>query len=156
VFNGGDGNRESPTPQFFEYRPEYSQFGDHVHAEFMWLLSDSLSLGGETTYDFDSDEIARGSIGTELRHNPIFSTHVEYRFIEASDTQLLGVSWNYRLTPKYGVRLSPSWDFRADELRAVRMRLIRTFPDFALEFMVDYDQIADETTFGASLSRATF
>ena len=27
VLNSGDINKESPTPQYFEYRPEYSQFG---------------------------------------------------------------------------------------------------------------------------------
>src|SRR5205085_887000 len=35
---------ESPTPQFFDYRPEYSQFGNHVQAQATWLLSDNLSV----------------------------------------------------------------------------------------------------------------
>ena len=156
AFNSNDARRESPTPQFFEYRPEYSQFGDHVAATGTWLLSDSFSVVGETTYDLDDHVFARGSIGGELRHNPVFSTYAEYRFIDASDTKLLGVSWNYQLTPKYAVRLSPQWDLRENEFRRFRVRLTRGFPDFALEFEVDYDVIRNETIIGASLNRAEF
>jgi hypothetical protein len=156
ALNSNDAQRESPTPQFFEYRPEYSQFGDHIAASATWLISDSLSIVGETTYDLDESDFARGSIGGELRHNPAFSTYAEYRFIDASETELLGVAWNYQVSPKYAVRLSPQWDLREDEFRRFRVRLTRTFPDFALEFEVDYDVIRDETIIGASLNRAEF
>src|SRR5690606_1264889 len=37
VFDSEGEPDESPTPQFFEYRPEYSQFGDHVRAAAAWL-----------------------------------------------------------------------------------------------------------------------
>jgi hypothetical protein len=156
VLNTSDANRESPTPQFFEYRPEYSQFGDHVESSMIWSLSDSLSIVGQSTYDLDEREIARGSIGSELRHSPVLSTHIEYRVIEASDNRILGVGWNYQLTPKYHLALRPQWDFVEDEFRSMTARLTRSFPDFDFTLQVRHDAIRDDTLFSASIGRAEF
>ena len=156
VLNSGDATTESPTPRFFEYRPEYSQFGDHAAGSFIWALSDHFDVVGEATYDTDGAELARASIGTHLRHSPLFSTAVEFRLIEADDTRLLGIGWQYKLTNKYFVTLTPQWDFVAEEFRAVSLEVIRRFPDVDLTFRVRRDEIADETTIGLTLGLVEF
>ena len=156
VLNSGDANEESPTPQFFEYRPEYSQYGDHVVGSVQWLLSDHFSVVGTATYDLDSSELARGSIGTELRHTPLLTTFVEYRFIEAGDNRLLEIGWRYELTPKYRMVLRPQWDFASNDLRALTLVVVRQFPDVTLELRVRRDEITDETTIGLSLDLVEF
>lgn len=156
VFNSNDAERESPVPRFFDYRPEYSQFGHHARASLLWLLSDSLALSGESTWDLDESSIARGSIGAELRHSPVLRTYAEFRYLDASDNELLDVGWDYRLTPKYRIRLSPQWDFRADEFRAVRVRIVRIFPDFELTIQVRHDEIKNDTSFAASIDLVEF
>jgi hypothetical protein len=156
VLTSSDTDRESPTPQFFDYRPEYSQMGDHVHNSMIWILSDAFSVVGEATVDLDESAVARGSIGCELRHSPDLSTYVEYRYIDASDNQLLGVGWRYRLTKKYMLALRPQWDFREDEFRSVDVRVTRSFPEFDLTVQVKRDEIRDETSFGASIGFVEF
>lgn len=156
VLNSDDRNRESPVPQFFEYRPELSQFGDHVSASALWELSDTLALVGEGIYDLDDDHLARGSVGAELRHSPLFTTYIEYRRIKASDSSLLDVGWYYRMTPKYAMSVTPQWDFREDKFRSIRLRFVRSFPDFDLVFGIRYDDIRDETEFTATLGRVNF
>ncbi len=156
VLHSGDGDRESPTPQFFDYRPEYSQFGDHVYTSFQWLPSDHLSFVGEATYDTDDSTVTRGSIGTELRHNPLLSTYIEYRYIDISENELLAIGWDYRLTPKYRVTLRPQWDLREDEFRAVRLGVTRSFPDFDFTIQIRHDEIRDDTTLAASMDLAEF
>jgi hypothetical protein len=156
VLTSSDTNRESPTPQFFEYRPEYSQMGDHVSTNGVLRLSDTFIVSGESTVDIDESAIARGAIGAELQHSPLLSTFVEYRYIDASDHQLLGVGWNYKISPKYRVSFWPQWDFDRDEFRYVTLNVIRSFPDFDLSFLVSHDEIRDDTTFGASLKLAEF
>lgn len=151
-----EGDDESPTPQFFDYRPEYSQFGDHIRGTGVWLVSDSLSLLGTGVWDLDENVMARGSIGAELRHTPLLTTYIEYRFIDASSSELLAIGWTYQLTPKYQVAIAPQWDFRADDLRSMNFKLTRSFPDFDFTLAVRYDQIADETSVGASLNIAEF
>ena len=156
VFDTSDANRESPAAQFFDYRPEYSQFGDHIYGSFAWLLSDSLSISGTGTYDLEDNLLARGSIGSELRHSPLLSSHVEYRFLEFSESELLGFGFSYLLTPKYSIAVTPEWDFNEDDFRAVTGRLRRAFPDFTFTTVVRYDQIQDETTVAASIDLAEF
>ena len=156
VMNSGDANRESPTPQFFAYRPEYSQFGDHVQMAATWTISDSLAMVGQATYDLDNSVLARGSIGTNLRHTPLLSTYVEYRFIDADDTELLGVGWQYDITSKYNILLLPQWDFVASDFRAVSIVVVRRFPDFDFTLRVTRDEITDQTTVGASLDLVEF
>ena len=156
VLNSNDADRESPAAQFFDYRPEYSQFGDHVHSEALWLLSDALAVTGEGTFDLDEGAVARGAAGVELRHSPILTSFIEYRYLDASDNELLGVGWNYRLTPKYYIALRPQWDIREDNFRAVSLRVTRSFPDFDFIVRVRYDRIRDETTFSASMDLVNF
>jgi lipopolysaccharide assembly outer membrane protein LptD (OstA) len=156
VYNSGDVNRASPTPQMFDYRPEYSQFGDHVYGSAIWLLSDHFSVSGQATYDLDEDLLARAAVGAELRHTPVLATFVEYRYLEADDNRLLEMGWNYKLTPKYRVSLRPQWDFEEDDFRAVRLVVTRAFPDFTLAIEVRRDEIEDETTVGASLDLVEF
>jgi hypothetical protein len=156
VLNSDDEPTESPTPQFYDFWPEYSQFGDHVRAYGIWMLSDHLSLAGDTTYSLDDSTFARSSIGLEMRHSPALSTYIEYRNIDANDLELLDVGFRYQLTLKYQVAVTPQWDFREDDFRAVTARITRSFPDFDLIFLVRYDQIRDDTLFGASLGLTQF
>ena len=146
---------ESLTPQFFDYRPEYSQFGDHVRAIGIWLLSDFFTIAGDATYLLDDPDFARGALGVEMRHTPLLATYVEYRYIIAQ-SELLDFGWRYQITPKYNVNLAPQWDFQADRFRAVALRVTRSFPEFDLIFIVRYDDIRDDTLFGASLGIARF
>jgi hypothetical protein len=150
------GEQGSPTPQFFDYRPEYSQFGNHVRARGIWLFSDSLAFVGEGIYDLDESVVSRGSVGAELRHTPLLTTYIQYRFIDISMSELLELGWRYQLTPKYQVAFAPQWDFRADDLRSLNLRITRTFPDFDFTLAVNYDQIRDDTSVGASLNIAEF
>jgi len=156
VFTDPANPDESPTPQFFDYRPEYSQFGNHLRTSATWLLSDSLTIVGETYYVLPSETFARGSIGFELRHTPTFITYVEYRFIDVDNTRLLGVDWQYQVTPKYRLEFSPQYDFQFSDLRALSFRVTRSFPDFDLTVQVKYDRIRDDTSLGASLGFAEF
>ncbi|MHC4447904.1 MAG: hypothetical protein ACYSXF_09020 [Planctomycetota bacterium] len=81
---------------------------------------------------------------------------MEFRYLDASDNELLGVGWRYQLTPKYTVQIDPQWDFRADEFRAIGVRVTRRFPEFDLIVEVRHDEIEDDTIIGASLGRVLF
>jgi len=156
VFNSNEINRESPTAQFFDDRPEHSQFGDHVFNSLIWQLSDSLSFVSQGTYDLDESTLSRASLGVEMRHSPLLTTFVEYRVLDASDTELLDVLWRYQMTSKYAVDLKPQWDFENDTFRSVRFRVIRSFPDFDFIVAIRHDDIRDDTSLGASMRLGKF
>lgn len=156
VLTSSNERLKSPVPQFFEFWPEYSQFGNHARGTAKWLISDSLTLGGTVIYDIDEEQFARSSIGIEMRHSPDLTTYIEYRALEVSDTELLEAGINYQLTKQYRFIVIPQWDFRAEEFRALTARVIRSFPDFDLIVTVSFDSIRDETSYGASIRLAEF
>ena len=120
------------------------------------VRDEHFAVLGQATYDLDNSLLARGSIGTNLQHTPLLSSYVEYRFIDANNTKLLGVGWQYELTSKYNVRLAPQWDFVANDVRAITIILVRKFPDFDFTVRVTRDEITDQTTLGASLDLVEF
>ena len=156
VLTGDDDRIKSVVPQFYEYWPEYSQFGNHAKAAASWLVSDSLTLGGTVIYDLDLDVFARSSIGLEIQHSPDLTTYIEYRTLDANNTELLEAGIDYKLTRQYRFVVVPQWDFNLDEFRAMTLRIVRTFPDFDLLLTMSYDSIRDETSYGASIRLAEF
>jgi len=156
VLNSGDANRESPTPQFNRRRPELSRFGDHLYGNGIWQLTDTLALTGAGIWDLEDDDLARGSTGVELQHSPDFTTFVEYRTIEAEDSELIEIGWDYRLSRKYRVICAPQIDLREGGFRAATFSIIRTFPDFFAVVSLGYDDIKEETTFSATLTPVSY
>ncbi len=156
VLHSNDADQRSPAPFFMDFWPEYSYPGEYFHGSVSYLPSDSLSFVGEGIYDLDEGGISRGSFGVELRHSLVLTSSIEYRYLEASNNELIGLGWVYQLSPKYRLQLNPQWDMRQDEFRALNLRVTRRFPDVDFIVQVRYDSIRDETTFGASLNFITF
>ena len=121
-----------------------------------WQLSDAVAVIGSTIYDLDNSVVARGSIGAQVAHTPRFSTYAEYRYMDASNLQLLGVGWDYKITPTYRVAITPQWDFDFNEFRAIALGITRQFPDFNVRVDLVRDEIAGDTRFSASLDVIEF
>lgn len=154
---------QSPIPAFYSFRPELSQWGSHAYGASTWQLSDALTLGGTATYVFDDRDfvtdpgtvlpnLARASLGLEMRHNPVTSTYIEYRYVAPTSTELLQVGVLYEVGKRYLLSLSPQYDLEAGEFRAVSGSVTRTFPDFDLNADAGYDLVQDQTFVGVSLS----
>jgi hypothetical protein len=154
---------QSPMPAFYTFRPELSQWGSHGYGAMVWQLSDSLTLGGTMNYLFDDQvfvtdadsvlpNLARGSLGIEMRHNPVASTYIEYRYLAPTDSELLQAGFLYRAGKRYMIAFSPQYDLQAGDFRAVSGSITRTFPDFDLNANAGYDLIEDNTFVGLSLS----
>lgn len=153
---------QSALPAFYSWRPELSQWGSHAYGMGVWQISDTFTLGGTLAYLLEDrvtvtkdggllPNLAKGSVGLEMRHSPDVATYVEYRYIAPTDSELLQVGIRYQVGKKFHIALSPQYDLQAGELRKIQGSLSRTFPDFNLGFTASYDLIEDQTTFGFSL-----
>jgi len=154
---------QSPIPAFYSFKPELSQWGSHAYGSSSWQLSDALTVGGTVNYlledsVFVTDDgsplpnLARGSLGVEMRHNPVVSTYAEYRYLAPTDTELLQTGVLYSVGPRYLLSASPQYDLDAGEFRAVSGGLNRTFPDFDLNMNGGYDLIEDRAYFSLSMT----
>lgn len=155
---------QSPTPVWVDWRPELSQWGSHFYGNLKWALSDSFTVGGSTVFlvnpitgvalqDDGSltletyDGLMRGSIGIQVQHTPAMSTYLEYRYIKPGETELIQGGIAYEVGRRYVVGVTPQYDLRASELRAISATLTRTFTDFDLQVEGGYDVIRNSPTF---------
>ena len=154
---------QSPIPAFYSFRPELSQWGSHAYGASTWQLSDALTLGGTFNYLFEDREfvtedgsllpnLARASLGIEMRHNPAVSSYLEYRYLAPTESELLQAGVLYRVGKRYTLAISPQYDLEAGEFRAASGSLTRVFPDFDVNANAGYDLIEDRTFVGFSLS----
>jgi hypothetical protein len=159
---------QSPYPQFYRYRPELSQWGTHGYTSVSWALSNTFTIASTGLWSWDDRTVIdmtsgspvertisgllRGSIAVEMTHTPDASTYLEYRYLGASDDEILQGGLLYRVGRRYRLSLSPQWDLRRDEFRAFNSSIRRTFPDFDLSLRLGYDLIRDETRIGLRLS----
>ncbi len=159
---------QSPYPSFERWEPELSQWGSHAYGSALWRVSSSLNIAANGLFNWETREVydysgsvptlrtmsglLRGSTGVELTHNPDTSSYVEYRYLAASEDELLQAGLTYRIGRLYQLGLGPQYDLRRGEFRAASATLRRTLPDFDFLITVQYDLIQDETTFGLKLS----
>lgn len=146
VFHSGEVQGDSTIPRFFDYRPEYSQFGDHFAGDFTWLVSDSLAVAGHSIIDMNESTLARSSIGYRIEHSPALFSYGDVRYFDARDETLVVLGLAYTLTPLYKIRGQTVYDVVADETRNVYGQVTRRTPQFDIGFGVAYNQFREEAT----------
>jgi hypothetical protein len=153
---------QSPMPSYYSWRPELSQWGSNVYGSSQWQVSDTFTLNGtgmmllEDREDITNgsgflDNLARGSVGAEMRHSPDLTTYVEYRYIAPTKSELLQMGATYRIGKKYTFTVSPQIDLLAGDLREISAGLVRRFPDFDLNLFGGYDIVSDQTSVSLSM-----
>ena len=148
--------RRYDTPQFFNWRPEYSSFEDSVMAQSIWQISDGVALLGNGTWLTDNGRMVRGSIGAELDHGRDVRTFIEYREIANNDDQYLALGIKYDLSKRYTFNATPTWNMKEEDLQSLRLNLIRHYPDFDLVGQVTHNSIKDETQYGIAFRLLKF
>ena len=159
---------QSPYPQFYRWEPELSQWGTHAYGSAIWQVSSSLSLATNGLFNWEAREVydysnasnpvlrsmaglLRGSVGAQFTHNPDTDSYIEYRYLAASEDELLQAGVLYRIGRLYQIGVSPQYDLRRDEFRAVSGTIQRKLPDFDFSLSIGYDLIRDQTIFGMGL-----
>ncbi|MCP4836195.1 MAG: hypothetical protein GY895_15685 [Phycisphaera sp.] len=159
---------QSPYPQFYRWEPELSQWGTHAYGGGLWQVSSSLTLAANGLFNWEKREVydysdpsnrtirsmsglLRGSVGAEFTHNPDTSSYIEYRYLGATNDELLQVGLQYRIGRLYQLGVTPQYDLRRSEFRTVNATLRRKLPDFDFSLSVGYNLIRDQTVFSMGL-----
>ncbi len=142
----------SAIPRWFDARPELSRPGEYLGASAVWKPTEVVALAGEVTYDFDTDDVARASGGVLVEHRPGFVTSAEYRRIDALDATYAAMSARYRMTEKYGIDTSVTYNFDEEDFQDFTATIQRRFQAGTLGLRISYNNIRGDTTFGFSFS----
>lgn len=148
VYSTNQTDRESPIGRWFEYRPEQSNFGEYAVADATWQATDAVALTANVVYDIDLGQPAREIFGARVQHSRDFSTFAEMRYLNVRDATYVVAGADLRLTAKYLLRTSGTYDTNRGEVQSVDAELTREFPDFTFGLQIGYDDITDEFNVG--------
>src|SRR5690606_33382536 len=126
--------------------------GDFATLRSAWLASEAVAITGETVYDMELGQPAQTAVGATVRHDPVFSTTADIRYINALDSTFLGFGADYELSDRYGFGVRTIYDTDERAFQLVGAELRRRFPNFILNTSFRYNDITRETGVGLSFT----
>jgi hypothetical protein len=131
-------------------RPEDSISRNYVGSSFLWRVNDRTGLLSRTNFDLSDAKVDIFDVSLAVERSPRFSYMIAYRLIDDTQSDLLGVDMNYRLTEKHTLAVRELFDLDQGDTLDFTVALIRKFPRWfaAVSFAVD----EAEDNWGISLS----
>jgi hypothetical protein len=147
-FASDDADREYPITRYVGYRPEYSSPGEGFDAEGTWQVSDTYQLVGATQYDEEQAQLTRSNAGLVIQHDPDYSSFVEYRQLDAQESEVANFGARYKMSSKYELAGYVTYDLKVGEWQGVSGEVRRRFASVLLGINVSYNTIDNETSLG--------
>ncbi|MEN0020034.1 MAG: LPS assembly protein LptD [Planctomycetota bacterium] len=148
VFASDDVDVESPIGRFFQDRPELSNPGEYFNIEALWQATTAVSLVGRVVHDIDTRQASYATGGIRFDHGSAFRTQADFRHVEALDSNIVGLAGAYEFGPKYSADFRVQYNTAVDDFQTISFGVIREFPNVAVGASVNFNNIADETSFG--------
>jgi hypothetical protein len=149
LFNDADG--DVITNGYASYsRPENSLARNYMNSSLIWRLNDRTALLSELNYDLNDGEIDIVNVSLAVERSPRLSYLLGYRYIEESDSNLLGFDMNYRLTEKHSMAIREAFDIDRGRVLDFTVAFIRKFPRWFGAVAFELDEAEDD--FGVSFS----
>lgn len=124
-------------------RADRDNFGEDfglVNYNFEWHIGDRLSLVSDGFFDFFSQGLRTGSIGTRMGRPEVLDLYLGIRSIEGPiSSNILTATTNYRMSDKWIARASSSFDFGETGNIGQTLSLVRVGESFLIQFGARYD-----------------
>jgi len=149
VFN--DDQAAEYTNGYTSYgRPENSLSQNYVNTSFMWRITDSTALLSESNYDLNDGELDVFDLSLAVERRPRLGYVVGYRYINETESNLLGFGVNYTISEKYTLAMRESFDLERGTTEEFTIALIRRLPRWFVGLEFEVDNVEDN--FGMSLN----
>ena len=149
LFN--DGRSSDVTNGFTSFtRPERSVARNFVNSALAWRINDTTAVLSEMNYDLNDGEIDIFDLGIQVDRTPRFSYGIDYRFIQETDSNLLGLGLNYKIDAKHTVAFREAFDLDGGRTLDFTIAYIRKYPRWYVAWAFELDEAEDNI--GVSLS----
>ena len=150
-----DTERKSPIQKFFDYRPEYSVFGEGFTVDAIWQATDATAFTVNYVYDLDRNQPARTTAGMKIDHSSVFSTFIEAHYLNERDATYVSFGGTYRLTDLYSVGMDATYDVDEERFQSIGGRISRELPSLIVSVKLAYNDITEEFSAGLALQPVT-
>jgi hypothetical protein len=131
-------------------RPENSIAHNYVNSSLIWRINDRTALLSELNYDVNDGQLDIFNLSLVVERTPRLSYLLGYRFINETDSNLLGFDMNYRLTEKHTLAVRELFDLDRGRTLDFTIAFIRKFPRWYGALSFELDDAEDD--FGVSFS----
>ncbi len=150
LFN--DGRSRDFTNGYVSYtRPENSVSRNFLNTSYVWRMSDTTMFLSEMNYDLNDAEIDIFDVGFQVDRSPSLSYGVDYRFIEESNSNLLGFGMTYRIDPKHSLALRELVDLQNGRLLDSTVAYVRRYPGWNAAVIFEINEADDNVGVSFSL-----
>jgi hypothetical protein len=150
---GAFNDSPSATPQTggtFTSRPENSIARNFVNMDFMYRISDETAVLSDANWDMNDGELDIYNLSIAVERTPRLSYFWGYRYINETESNLLGFGANYQLTKKHSIAFREYFDLERGETEEFDIAYIRKFPRWYVAITFELDEIEDDI--GVSIS----
>ncbi|MHC4695902.1 MAG: LPS assembly protein LptD [Planctomycetota bacterium] len=148
-FNDANGDHVTNGYTSFS-RPENSTTHNYVNSSLIWRVNDRTALLSELNYDINDGNLDIFNLSLVVERTPRLSYLLGYRFIDESNSNLLGFDMNYRLTEKHTIALRELFDLGRGQTLDFTVAFIRKMPRWYSAVSFELDEAEDD--FGISFS----
>ena len=141
---------------FYSSLPEASIPRDAVNADASWRITDNTVVLADAQYNLDETKLATAAVGILVRRDPVESWYIGNRYIADLKSNIVSVSANYVLTPKYSIGFSQAFDFGLGKDVSSGVSVVRSFDRFILAFNFSHDEISNQTGFSVNIAPIGF
>lgn len=152
IWRTGEDDPHRAVPRYVDWRPEYALGGSHAHSELLWQTTDALAMNGEAVYAFDSAQVEQWSAGATFTHSDRLTSRLSYLDTRMFDEHLVSYGVNYRLTPKYDIAVSQSFDLGPSGTGLFNASVNRKIPGGTLQVIGSYDELNSSYSIGIAFS----
>ncbi len=131
-------------------RPENSISHNYFNTSFVWRINDRTALLNESNYDVNDGQFDIMNVSLAVERTPRLSYLIGYRFIDETESNLLGLDINYRLTEKHTLAVRELFDLDRGDTLDFTIAFVRRFPRWFTALSFQLDEAEDD--YGISLS----
>jgi len=141
----------NPLIGYYDWsRPELSQIADSINANFKWRIGANVEFLADESWNVDLQQLEELDSGIEVNQSPNLSYFLGNRYIRAVNSDQWTAAISYKLTHKYTVAASESYDFALNHNVMTEFTLVREIPRFYVGITLAYN--ADTASTAAMLS----
>ncbi len=148
-----DADSDDITAGYTSYtRPEQSISRNYINSSVVWRINDATAFASDANFDMNDGELDVLNASLVVERTPRLSYLVGYRFIEESNSNLLGFGANYKLSEKYAVALREEFDVARGQSSEFTIGVIRRFPRWFVIVAFEIDEGEDDIGLSFSLT----
>ncbi len=125
-------------------RPEESISSNFIATDFQYRISDSTVLVHDSVFDVNRGNLGTSNVTLAVERQPRLSYFVGWRYIHDTESNLLALGGNYKLSEKHTVAIREMYDIDEGRNYSTELVYIRRWPRWYTAVALDVDRAIDD------------